>query len=89
MSEWPAGLAPAPYGYADWLADLKTLIYKAQQRARLAVNRELVLLYRQIGRDILALQAAQVFGAKVIELLPQDLRTTFSGMKGYSPLNLE
>ena len=33
-------------GYADWLADLKTRIHTAQQRAALAVNRELVLLTR-------------------------------------------
>ena len=42
-----------PEGYADWLAELKARIHGAQQRASLAVNRELVLLYWQIGRDIL------------------------------------
>jgi len=47
----------APSGYADWLAELKTRIHTAQQRAALAVNRELVLLYWQIGRDILERQA--------------------------------
>jgi predicted nuclease of restriction endonuclease-like (RecB) superfamily len=89
MSEWPAGLAPVPDGYADWLADLKTRIHTAQQRATLAVNRELVLLYWQIGRDILARQAAQGWGAKVIERLAQDLRTAFPDMKGFSPRNLK
>jgi hypothetical protein len=38
-----------PQGYADWLLELKTRIHSAQQRATLAVNRELVLLYWQIG----------------------------------------
>ena len=47
-------LTPPPAGYADWLADLKGRIHTAQQRATLAVNRELVLLYWQIGQDILA-----------------------------------
>jgi predicted nuclease of restriction endonuclease-like (RecB) superfamily len=89
MSEWPAGLAPVPDGYADWLAGLKTRIHTAQQRATLAVNRELVLLYWQIGRDILARQAAQGWGAKVIERLAQDLRTAFPDMKGFSPRNLK
>jgi predicted nuclease of restriction endonuclease-like (RecB) superfamily len=89
MSEWPAGLTPVPDGYADWLADLKTRIHTAQQRATLAVNRELVLLYWQIGRDILARQAAQGWGAKVIERLAQDLRTAFPDMKGFSPRNLK
>lgn len=66
MSEKPAGLIEPPTGYADWLADLKVRIHSAQQRATLAVNRELVLLYWQIGRDILQRQAEQGWGAKVI-----------------------
>jgi hypothetical protein len=60
-------LTTAPTGYADWLAELKTRIHTAQQRAAVAVNRELVLLYWQIGRDILERQAQQGWGAKVIE----------------------
>ncbi len=84
----PTSLTPAPTGYADWLADLKTRIHTAQQRAALAVNRELVLLYWQIGRDILSRQAEQGWGAKVIERLAHDLRTAFPDMKGFSRANL-
>lgn len=73
---------------AGWLAELKTRIHTAQQRAALAVNRELVLLYWQIGQDILARQAAQAWGAKVIERLSQDLRSVFPEMKGFSRANL-
>jgi predicted nuclease of restriction endonuclease-like (RecB) superfamily len=85
----PVKLAPAPEGYTDWLADLKGRIHIAQQRATLAVNRELVLLYWQIGQDILVRQAAQGWGAKVIERLAQDLRAAFPEMKGFSPRNLK
>ena len=88
MSEKPVGLSDPPAGYADWLADLKGRIHSAQQRATLAVNRELVLLYWQIGRDILQRQAAQGWGAKVIERLAQDLRAAFPEMKGFSRANL-
>ena len=59
-----------------------------EQRAALAVNRELVLLYWQIGRDILARQAQQGWGAKVIERLAHDLRAAFPEMKGFSRANL-
>ena len=82
-------IAPMPPDYADWLAELKTRIHNAQQRATLAVNRELVQLYWQIGRDILARQARQGWGAKVIERLAQDLRAAFPDMKGFSPRNLK
>ena len=89
MSEKPVSLTSPPEGYADWLADLKGRIHTAQQRATLAVNRELVLLYWQIGRDILARQASQGWGAKVIERLAHDLRAVFPEMKGFSPRNLK
>jgi hypothetical protein len=48
----------------------------------LAVNRELVLLYWQIGRDILERQAAQGWGAKVVDRLAADLRAAFPEMNG-------
>ena len=89
MSDTPASLATPPEGYGDWLADLKGRIHNAQQRATLAVNRELVLLYWQIGHDILTRQAQQGWGAKVIERLAQDLRAAFPDMKGFSPRNLK
>lgn len=88
MSDTPASLLPPPAGYVDWLADLKLRVHAAQQRATLAVNGELVSLYWQIGRDILARQTAQGWGAKVIERLAHDLRTAFPEMKGFSRTNL-
>lgn len=88
MNEKPISLTERPEGYSDWLTELKQRIHNAQQRATLAVNRELVLLYWQIGRDILERQAAQGWGAKVIEQLAHDLRTAFPDMKGFSRTNL-
>ncbi len=85
----PIALQQAPAGYADWLAELKTRIHRAQQRAARAVNHELVLLYWQIGSDIVARQHAQGWGAKVIERLAHDLRTAFPDMQGLSPRNLK
>jgi predicted nuclease of restriction endonuclease-like (RecB) superfamily len=81
-------ITPLPPEYAAWLAELKTRIHTAQQRATLAVNRELVLLYWQIGRDILDRQNREGWGAKVIERLAQDLRSAFPDMKGFSRANL-
>ena len=89
MDSKPVGLSTPPAGYADWLADLKQRIHTAQQRASLAVNRELVLLYWRIGRDILARQDEAGWGAKVIDRLAHDLRTAFPDMKGFSPRNLK
>jgi predicted nuclease of restriction endonuclease-like (RecB) superfamily len=88
MTDKPPSLTTPPDGYSDWLTDLKERIHHAQQRASLAVNRELIQLYWQIGQDILQRQAEQGWGAKVIERLAHDLRTAFPDMKGFSRSNL-
>jgi len=88
MSDKPTSLTPAPEGYGDWLVEVKNRIHHAQQSATLAVNRELITLYWQIGKDILARQATQGWGAKVIERLASDLRSAFPDMKGFSRTNL-
>lgn len=75
-------------GYAELLQELKQRIRAAQVRAALSVNRELVLLYWQIGRAILSKQEELGWGARVIEQLSGDLRRSFPEMKGFSPRNL-
>lgn len=49
MSDQPVSFAPLPAGYTEWLLELKARIHSAQQRATLAVNRELVVCC--IGRS--------------------------------------
>nr|WP_181375949.1 PDDEXK nuclease domain-containing protein [Polaromonas sp. H8N]AWD72303.1 hypothetical protein pH8NP2_p029 [Polaromonas sp. H8N] len=78
-----------PEGYADWLAQLKSQITQARQRAALAVNVELVQLYGRIGRDILQRQQTQGWGAKVIDRLARDLKDAFPDMRGFSTRNLK
>jgi predicted nuclease of restriction endonuclease-like (RecB) superfamily len=75
--------------YDHLLRELKERIRTAQVRAGLAVNRELVLLYWQIGREILTRQRQQGWGAKVIDKLAKDLQKEFPEMKGFSPRNLK
>lgn len=75
--------------YQTLLADLKQRIRTAQVRAALAVNRELVLLYWGIGKEILARQDQEGWGTKVIDRLAKDLRSEFPGQQGLSPRNLK
>jgi predicted nuclease of restriction endonuclease-like (RecB) superfamily len=81
-------LTPNLPGYEEFLRDLKQRIQTAQIKAALAVNRELVLLYWSIGRDVLTRQQEQGWGAKVITRLSADLRREFPEMKGFSRTNL-
>ena len=78
-----------PVGYDEFLGDLKERIARAQNKAALAVNRELVLLYWSIGRAILEAQNAHGWGTKVIDRLSADLKRAFPDMSGFSPRNLK
>ena len=81
----PAIVAP---GYSAFLTDVKSRIQTARLAAGRAVNRELVLLYWDIGRGILEKQSVQDWGESVVERLSADLRTEFPDMRGFSPGNL-
>ena len=75
--------------YALFLKSLKLRIRQAQVKAALSVNRELVLLYYQIGRDILERQKGQGWGSKIVDRLARDLKLEFPQMRGFSPRNLK
>jgi predicted nuclease of restriction endonuclease-like (RecB) superfamily len=75
--------------YDEFLATLKERIRSAQVRAAVSVNRELVLLYWQIGRDIIERQEREGWGTRVIDRLAADLRAAFPGQQGFSPRNLK
>jgi predicted nuclease of restriction endonuclease-like (RecB) superfamily len=77
-----------PEGYDEFLRDLKQRIQTAQFRASLSINRELILLYWAIGREILDRQKNDGWGTGVIERLAKDLRSAFPEMQGFSPRNL-
>lgn len=75
--------------YNSLLQSLKERIQRAQVRAALVVNSELVTLYWQIGHEILVEQQQRGWGAKVIDQLAADLRRAFPDTKGFSPRNLK
>jgi predicted nuclease of restriction endonuclease-like (RecB) superfamily len=81
-------LITRPEGYDEFLQNLKQRIRTAQVKAVFAVNRELILLYWQIGRGILQRQREAGWGAKIIERLAADLHREFPGMTGFSRTNL-
>ena len=73
---------PLPESYPAFLQELKQRIRESQVRASLSVNRELVMLYWRIGRDILVRQERENWGAKIIDRLAADLKKAFPEMKG-------
>jgi len=78
-----------PSNYSSVVTALKERIRKARQRAILSVNKELTLLYWEIGEMIITQQGTQGWGAKVIQQLSIDLKTEFPDFKGLSERNLK
>ncbi|PYV19030.1 MAG: hypothetical protein DMG07_02720 [Acidobacteria bacterium] len=77
-----------PAGYPALLDDLKQRIRAAQVKAALAVNRDLIALYWQIGKSIAERQRSEGWGKSVVDRLATDLQRAFPGMEGFSPRNI-
>ena len=74
--------------YAAWLVEVKSRIQSARISAARSVNRDLILLYWDIGRGIVEKQEKLGWGESVIEQLSGDLRRAFPETKGFSSRNL-
>jgi len=74
--------------YAAWLADWKKRIQSAQIKAALSVNRELLLLYWELGHDIALKQETTPWGQGLIPRFAKDLKAAFPHLTGFSPRNL-
>jgi predicted nuclease of restriction endonuclease-like (RecB) superfamily len=83
-----AQLPEAPENYQSTLDVLVERVRTARVRALRRVNEELVVLYWEIGREILDRQEREGWGTKVIDRLARDLRAVFPDM-GWSPRNLK
>lgn len=74
--------------YAAFVANLKSRVVAARLSAARAVNRELVLLYWDIGGAIVEKQRREGWGDSVVERIAADLRRAFPVMRGFSAANL-
>jgi len=78
-----------PALYATLLADIKQRVQRAQVRAMLAVNAELIRLYWDIGRVIDERQQQEGWGAGVIPRLARDLHNDLPEEKGFFERNIK
>src|SRR3990172_10916453 len=74
--------------YKSFLKEIKDRIYKAQYDALKAVNKELINLYWDIGKSIVAKQDELGWGKAIVETLAKDLQKEFAGIQGFSVQNL-
>jgi hypothetical protein len=74
--------------YQAWVRDLKDRYRQSQLAAAVSVNRELLVFYWTLGRDITTLQAESRWGSDFYNTLSQDLQREIPNVKGFSPRNL-
>ena len=72
--------------YFETIVAVKNEIKRAQYRAVVSANQELLMLYYHIGQVI---NEHKVWGNKFIENLSADIRMEFPNVKGYSVRNLK
>jgi len=74
--------------YKEWILELKGRVQSAQVKAAVTVNRQLLELYWDLGREICEKQKTAAWGDGLIDQLTKDLTAAFPGMKGFSKRNL-
>lgn len=75
--------------YKSWLTELKQNINQVRLQTSMQVNANMLLVYWYIGKQILEKQELHGWGAKVVEVLAQDLQKAFPDTKGFSVRNLK
>lgn len=74
--------------YAKFITSLKAKIRSAQVKGAIAVNRELIKLYWEIGKEIHEKQEREGWGSNVLERVARDLQNGFPGVEGFSRRNM-
>jgi predicted nuclease of restriction endonuclease-like (RecB) superfamily len=75
--------------YGKLLTQIKDRIRRAQVKATLSANAEMILMYWDIGRMIHERQQHEGWGTKVIPRLSLDIRNELPEVKGFSERNLK
>lgn len=75
--------------YAQWIKELSQRFRASQIKAAVSVNREMLRYYWSIGRDIVARDAENYYGAGFYKNLSEDLKAALPGVKGFSEKNLQ
>ena len=74
--------------YVKFITSLKAKIRSAQVKGAVAVNRELIKLYWEVGKEILEKQEREGWGSNVLERVARDLQNEFPGVEGFSRRNM-
>jgi hypothetical protein len=74
--------------YSSFLKEIKERIQRAQVKANFDVNRELLLLYWNIGRMVSKIQNSVGWGKGIIPRIAKDIKNEIPEIKGFSERNI-
>lgn len=74
--------------YQDLVLEIKNQILSSQQKAALSINKELIILYWNIGKMIFENQSLLEKRNNYIEQLSKDIKSEFPLISGFSRTNL-
>jgi predicted nuclease of restriction endonuclease-like (RecB) superfamily len=75
--------------YSHFIIEVKEQIVRSRYLAARLVNREQLLLYFMVGKQLSEKVASEKWGTKVIEQIAIDLQKELPGLKGFSFRNLK
>lgn len=75
--------------YKSWLKELKQRYRRAQVRAVVKVNGEMLNFYWELGRDIYAMSKTAKYGDGLLKNVTLDLQAEFPGDTGLSLSNIK
>lgn len=74
--------------YLAWVQELSERYRRSQIKAAVSVNREMLIFYLRLGKDLSDLHAESRWGSGFFETLSGDLRKEIPDARGFSPRNL-
>ncbi len=74
--------------YYTWIDQIKAKTHSTRTKIALSANSELLHLYWEIGKEIVAKQNKSGWGSKIIEKMAIDLKHEFPEIKGFSRRNI-
>lgn len=74
--------------YNDFVKEIKQKIQVSKSKVVLSVNKQMIELYFEIGKEIVVKQNSLGWGKSVVERMASDLQMEFGKRSGYSSANL-
>lgn len=74
--------------YKNWICSLKTRYRNSQIKAASSVNREMLLFYWELGRNLEILKTNYDWGTGFYKIVSNDIKRELPDVKSFSPRNL-